>query len=174
MWIGDKVYFTSDRDRVLNIWAYDTKTEKLEQITKHTEKEYDVRRPSMGGERDRLRAWRRPLSARYGLRAERTHPRRGARRHAGAPAVSQERGRIRHRSALLAGRQDRASRRPRRAVHRAAEGRDHAQPDRERRARAKRTRRGLPTARRSPSSPTATASTTSTRSTRPAPRRRRS
>jgi tricorn protease len=49
MWIGDKVYFASDRDRVLNIWAYDTKTGKLEQITKYTEKEYDVRRPSMGG-----------------------------------------------------------------------------------------------------------------------------
>ena len=49
MWIGDKVYFVSDRDRVLNVWAYDAKTEKLEQITKHTAKEYDVRRPSMGG-----------------------------------------------------------------------------------------------------------------------------
>jgi tricorn protease len=49
MWIGDKVYFASDRDRVLNIWSYDTKTEKLEQITKHTMKEYDVRRPSAGG-----------------------------------------------------------------------------------------------------------------------------
>ena len=49
MWIGDTVYFVSDRDRVLNVWAYDTKTEKLVQVTKHTEKEYDVRRPSMGG-----------------------------------------------------------------------------------------------------------------------------
>ena len=49
MWIGDKVYFSSDRDGVLNIWAYDTKNEKLEQLTKYTAKEYDVRRPSMGG-----------------------------------------------------------------------------------------------------------------------------
>lgn len=49
MWIGDTVYFVSDRDRVLNVWAYDTKTEKLEQATKHTMQEYDVRRPSMGG-----------------------------------------------------------------------------------------------------------------------------
>ncbi|NIM65415.1 MAG: peptidase S41 [Candidatus Latescibacteria bacterium] len=47
MWIGDKIYFSSDRNRILNIYAYDTKTEKVEQITKH--KEYDVRRPSMGG-----------------------------------------------------------------------------------------------------------------------------
>jgi tricorn protease len=47
MWIGDNIYFSSDRNRVLNIFAYDTKTERIEQITNHTE--YDVRRPSMGG-----------------------------------------------------------------------------------------------------------------------------
>lgn len=46
MWIGDKIYFSSDRDGVLNIYAYDRLTKKIEQITKHTE--YDVRRPSMG------------------------------------------------------------------------------------------------------------------------------
>ena len=48
MWIGDKIYFSSDRDGVLNIWSYDTRTEIIEQVTSH--KEYDVRRPSMGGE----------------------------------------------------------------------------------------------------------------------------
>jgi len=47
MWIGNKIYFSSDRDRVLNIFAYDTQTEQIAQITHH--KEYDVRRPSMGG-----------------------------------------------------------------------------------------------------------------------------
>ncbi|MFQ5584624.1 MAG: peptidase S41, partial [Calditrichia bacterium] len=46
MWIGNKIYFSSDRDRVLNIYAYNTSTGKTEQITHHTE--YDVRRPSMG------------------------------------------------------------------------------------------------------------------------------
>jgi len=46
MWIGDKIYFSSDRDRVLNIYAYDTGTGTNEQITKHTE--YDVRHPSEG------------------------------------------------------------------------------------------------------------------------------
>ena len=51
MWIGDRIYFNSDRDRVLNIWVYDTKTEKLEQITKYTAAEYDVRRPSTDGDR---------------------------------------------------------------------------------------------------------------------------
>jgi len=47
MWIGQKIYFSSDRDRVLNIYSSDTKKGKIEQITRHTE--YDVRRPSMGG-----------------------------------------------------------------------------------------------------------------------------
>ncbi|MBN1154130.1 PD40 domain-containing protein [candidate division KSB1 bacterium] len=45
MWIGDKIYFTSDRDRTLNIYRYDTDSEKIEQLTTHTA--YDVRRPSM-------------------------------------------------------------------------------------------------------------------------------
>ncbi len=47
MWIGDKIFFTSDRDRVLNIYSYDTNTGDVEQVTRH--KEYDVRRPSDGG-----------------------------------------------------------------------------------------------------------------------------
>ena len=46
MWMGDNIYFSSDRDRVLNIFSYDTKTDEIEQLTSHTE--YDVRRPSMG------------------------------------------------------------------------------------------------------------------------------
>jgi tricorn protease len=46
MWIGDKVYFSSDRDRVLNIWSYDTGSGKIEQVTKHSE--YDVRHPDFG------------------------------------------------------------------------------------------------------------------------------
>jgi tricorn protease len=47
MWIGQNIYFSSDRDRVLNIHAYNTQSGEIEQITHHTE--YDVRRPSMGG-----------------------------------------------------------------------------------------------------------------------------
>ncbi len=47
MWIGDKIYFSSDRDRVLNIWSYDTGSGKIEQVTRHTE--YDVRHPDYGG-----------------------------------------------------------------------------------------------------------------------------
>jgi tricorn protease len=47
MWIGNKIYFSSDRDGVLNIYVCDPQTGSIEQITHHTE--YDVRRPSMGG-----------------------------------------------------------------------------------------------------------------------------
>ncbi len=47
MWIGDKVYFTSDRDRVLNIYSADPVSGNIEQITKH--KNYDIRRPESGG-----------------------------------------------------------------------------------------------------------------------------
>ncbi len=46
MWMGDKIYFSSDRDRVLNIYAYDTKSGRITQLTHH--KNYDVRWPSMG------------------------------------------------------------------------------------------------------------------------------
>ena len=46
MWIGDKIYFSSDRSRVLNIWRLDPETGAAEQLTDHTK--YDVRRPSEG------------------------------------------------------------------------------------------------------------------------------
>ena len=39
----------SDRDRVLNLYAIDPASNKIEQLTHHTE--YDVRRPSAGGNR---------------------------------------------------------------------------------------------------------------------------
>ncbi|MBN1223871.1 MAG: PD40 domain-containing protein, partial [Candidatus Aminicenantes bacterium] len=47
MWMEDKICFSSDRDGILNIYSYDLRTEKIEQLTDHTA--YDVRRPSMGG-----------------------------------------------------------------------------------------------------------------------------
>ncbi|HEY0049444.1 MAG TPA: PDZ domain-containing protein, partial [Pyrinomonadaceae bacterium] len=41
MWIGDAIYYVSDRDGHFNLYAYDTKTNKSAQQT--TEKTYDVR-----------------------------------------------------------------------------------------------------------------------------------
>ncbi len=49
MWIGDKIYFSSDRDRTLNIYSYDLNTKSIEKITNHDE--YDIRRPSKGGDK---------------------------------------------------------------------------------------------------------------------------
>lgn len=46
MWIGGKIYFSSDMDGVLNIYEYDTETQKRTQLTFHDT--YDVRRPSKG------------------------------------------------------------------------------------------------------------------------------
>jgi tricorn protease len=40
-WVGDTVYFISDRDGVANVWAYDTKSKKLAQETKFTD--FDVK-----------------------------------------------------------------------------------------------------------------------------------
>jgi len=44
MWIGDKIYFSSDRDDTLNLYVYDTKTKKTDEVT-HSKK-WDVRWPS--------------------------------------------------------------------------------------------------------------------------------
>lgn len=46
MWIGDEIYFSSDRDRKLNIYSYNTVTKQISQLTHHTE--FDIRRPSAG------------------------------------------------------------------------------------------------------------------------------
>jgi tricorn protease len=41
VWLGDTVYFISDRDGVANIWSYETKTKKLAQVTRFTD--FDVK-----------------------------------------------------------------------------------------------------------------------------------
>jgi len=46
MWIGNRVFFSSDRDGLLNLYSADPTNGKIEQHTRHTD--YDVRRPSEG------------------------------------------------------------------------------------------------------------------------------
>lgn len=41
VWLGDSVYFISDRDGVANVWGYQTNTKKLTQLTKFTD--FDVK-----------------------------------------------------------------------------------------------------------------------------------
>lgn len=35
-WVGDKIYFVSDRTGIFNLYAYDTKSKKTDQLTKYT------------------------------------------------------------------------------------------------------------------------------------------
>ncbi len=46
MWYGDKIYFASDRDRIMNLFEYDLKTRQVRKVTNHAE--YDVKFPSLG------------------------------------------------------------------------------------------------------------------------------
>ncbi len=46
MWIGNQIYFASDRDGTLNLYAYDIESKKVEQLTKSTT--WDLRWPSKG------------------------------------------------------------------------------------------------------------------------------
>ncbi|MGV6945972.1 S41 family peptidase [Sphingobacterium kyonggiense] len=41
IWLGDKVYFLSDRDKTVNVFSYDVKTKQVEKLTKFSD--YDVR-----------------------------------------------------------------------------------------------------------------------------------
>ena len=41
VWVGESVYFLSDRDGVSNVWAYDTRAKKLTQVTRFTD--FDVK-----------------------------------------------------------------------------------------------------------------------------------
>jgi len=49
MWIGDAVYFASDRSGTMNIHRYDLRSGDTSQVTHHTD--YDVLWPSEGGDR---------------------------------------------------------------------------------------------------------------------------
>ena len=45
-WVGDTVYFISDRDGVANVWSYESKAKKLAQVTKFTD--FDVKSMDAG------------------------------------------------------------------------------------------------------------------------------
>lgn len=47
MWIGDEIYFTSDRDRTMNLFVYDTKSKQTSKVTNFTE--FDIKFPSVHG-----------------------------------------------------------------------------------------------------------------------------
>ena len=47
MWIGDEIFFISDRDMTMNLFAYNTKTKKTEKVTDFND--YDIKFPSSDG-----------------------------------------------------------------------------------------------------------------------------
>jgi tricorn protease len=47
MWVGNEIYFLSDRDRTMNIFVYDTKTKEISKVTDF--KEYDCKFPCTNG-----------------------------------------------------------------------------------------------------------------------------
>ncbi|MDR3262296.1 MAG: PDZ domain-containing protein [Tannerella sp.] len=48
MWIGEEIYFLSDRDRTMNLFVYHTKTKEIAKVTNFTD--YDVKFPSTNGQ----------------------------------------------------------------------------------------------------------------------------
>ena len=47
MWIGEEIFFASDRDMIMNLFVYNTRTKTTEKVTDF--KEYDVKFPSTDG-----------------------------------------------------------------------------------------------------------------------------
>ncbi len=46
MWNGDKVYYISDRERIMNLFVYDVKTKETKKLTSFDK--YDIKFPSLG------------------------------------------------------------------------------------------------------------------------------
>ncbi len=46
MWHGDVIYFLSDRDRIMNLFSYNTKTNETKKLTNYDK--YDIKFPSLG------------------------------------------------------------------------------------------------------------------------------
>ncbi len=46
VWVGDTVYFISDRDGVANVWSFEAQAKKLTQVTRFTD--FDVKAMDAG------------------------------------------------------------------------------------------------------------------------------
>ena len=47
MWIGEEIFFISDRDKTMNLFVYNTRTKQTEKVTQYTD--YDIKFPSTDG-----------------------------------------------------------------------------------------------------------------------------
>ena len=48
MWTGNKIYFCSDRERIMNLFCYDLTTKQIRKVTNFTE--FDIKWPSLGND----------------------------------------------------------------------------------------------------------------------------
>jgi tricorn protease len=48
MWIGDEIFFLSDRDRTMNLFVYNTRSKTTEKVTNYTD--FDIKFPSNNGQ----------------------------------------------------------------------------------------------------------------------------
>ncbi|GHT13024.1 tricorn protease [Bacteroidia bacterium] len=48
MWIGKEIYYISDRDRIMNLFSYNTETKQTKKVTDFNE--YDIKFPSLGNQ----------------------------------------------------------------------------------------------------------------------------
>ncbi|MCL1934514.1 MAG: PDZ domain-containing protein [Candidatus Azobacteroides sp.] len=48
MWIGKEIYYISDRDRIMNLFCYNTETKQTRKVTDFNE--YDIKFPSLGNQ----------------------------------------------------------------------------------------------------------------------------
>lgn len=47
MWIGNEIFFLSDRDRTMNLFVYNVQTKQIQKVTNYTD--YDIKFPSSNG-----------------------------------------------------------------------------------------------------------------------------
>ncbi|HEX9757133.1 MAG TPA: S41 family peptidase [Nitrospiria bacterium] len=71
MWIGDTIYYVSDRDGKLNLFSYHPSTQKTRQLTHY--KEYDLRWPSSDGQEQIIFELNGTLHI-FNLKSEQTRP----------------------------------------------------------------------------------------------------
>jgi tricorn protease len=127
MWIGDSIYFDSDRDGTLNLYAFDTKSGEVQQLTHETK--YDVRWASKGDADQIVYELNGELHV-FDTRARKDQKLdlRVAQRRRGDAARARERLGADRRDRPLAQGRARAGRGARRRLHGASEERRGAQP----------------------------------------------
>ena len=127
MWHGNAIYFISDRDGVMNLFSYDLATKQTKKLTDY--KEYDIKWPSLGTGRDRVRKRWPALRIQPPKREHAQHSHRSARRGSGSTTRVQERDQEHRKLWALSIRRARGAGSPRQHFHRAGRAWQHSHAD---------------------------------------------